>query len=239
MNRKEIGVLSERVLKNRVFLFFLSLVFAILLFFNVNQNLNFIVLDNTSEYVANDVKLDVDINNENQIIEGNPSTVSFKMTGSKADVERFRSENPTLLAKIDVKNKLGEKLVVPVTHQIQKNYNVIIVPQPKEVTINVYKKVTEEKPFKVIVQGPGTGYHLKEGPVVISDVTPLDKTVKISGPEAKVAKIQAIEFKVTVQDEVGKREERVSPTFIDGEGKVIDMSSEQYTVRYEVEKNPS
>lgn len=94
MNRKEIGVLSERVLKNRVFLFFLSLVFAILLFFNVNQNLNFIVLDNTSEYVANDVKLDVDINNENQIIEGNPSTVSFKMTGSKADVESSDVSSP-------------------------------------------------------------------------------------------------------------------------------------------------
>lgn len=239
MNRKELGILSEKVLRNRVFLFFLSLVFAVLLFFNVNQNLNFIVLDNSTEYVANDVKLDVDINNENQIIEGNPSTVSFKITGSKADVERFRSENPAIVAKIDVKNRFGEKMIVPVTYQIQKNYNVIIVPQPKEVTISVYKKVVAEKPFKVVVQGPGSGYRLKDGTSVTADVTPLEKTVKISGPEATVAKIQTIEFRVTVQDEVGKREERVSPTFIDGEGKVIDMSSAQYIVRYEVEKTPS
>lgn len=239
MSRKEVGVLSERLLKNRVFLFFLSLVFAILLFFNVNQNLNFIVLDSRTEYIASDVKLDVDIDNEKQIIEGNPSTISFRITGSKADVERFRSENPLLLAKIDVKNKLGEKMIVPVTNQIQKNYNVIIVPQPREVTVNVYKKVFAEKPFKVVIQGPNNGYHLKEAPAIFTDATKLENIVKISGPEQTVAKIQMVEFRITVQDEAGKREERVAPTFIDGEGRVIDMSSTQYIVRYEVEKIPS
>lgn len=227
---------TERLFRNRFFLVLMSLVFAVWMFVNVNQNGNFIVLENTTEYVANDINLDVEIDANGQVVEGNPSRVSFRVTGSKADVERFKNDL-TLRAKIDVRERFGEKINVPITVSIAKNYNVVIVPIPKEVTVSVYRKISQEKNFQIKYQGPSAQFTVVEAPKILDENQKELKNIVITGADAQVNKVKTVEFRVTLQDEVGVKSEKIVPTFLDEHGNELTISSQEYTVMYKVDKN--
>lgn len=225
---------TDKLLKSRQFLFLLSLVFALLLFFNVNQNLNFVVLENTTDYIMNDVKLDVELNVENQIVEGNPSTVGFRINGKKADVERFKNER-NIKAKIDVKEHYGENIGIPIVYSTTKDYNVVISPLVKEVSVNVYKKITVEKDIQIIVDPTSSEYKLKGLPVVLSDSGNIIKKLQITGSEKQLQKITTVEFKVVPQQSIGQKIEKIEPHFLDQAGNTIPIESQKYAVQYVVE----
>lgn len=236
MRRKDnLVTVTDKLLKNRVFLFLLSFCFALLLFFNVNQNLNFVMLENVVEYIDNDIKLEIEKDDETQIVEGNPNVTSFRISGNKADIERFKSEKP-IRAKIDVRGHFGEKITIPIQHQTTKNYNVVIMPQPKEVVVNVFKKATVEKEIQIISTNPGTGFRVKTPPVILDAKNNEIKTIAVSGIEGQIQKIQRIEFRVTLQSGEGEKQEKIEPTFLDESGNVVQIKTQEYTVKYTIEK---
>lgn len=227
---------TDRLLKSKVFLFLLSFGFSILLFFNVNQNVNFIVLENTVDYVLNDVKLEVVSDSDNQIVEGAPSTISFKVNGKKADVERFKSE-AQITAKIDAKEKLGENIVLPVQYTTEKNYNVVLVPQLKELSVNVYKKVTLEKEFQIVTPDLEAGLQLKGVPIVLDENNQNVKQIKTTLDEKTAQKIEKIEVRFTPQKTEGLYKEEIEPIYLDSSGNTISIEQGRvYQIQYEIEK---
>ncbi|MGL4663266.1 MAG: hypothetical protein ACRCV7_06265 [Culicoidibacterales bacterium] len=225
----------DNLLKSRKFLLFLSLTFALLLFFNVNQNLNFIVLENTVDYTMNDVKLEVELNNDSQLLEGNPSTINFRINGKKADVERFKTERD-IKAKIDVRDRFGENLIFPITYTSEKNYNVVITPTTKEVSVNVYKKMMIEKEIQIISPVLKEGFKLKDPPVIFDVNHNIVKIIQITGAEKQIQRIKAVEFRFTPQSVEGEKIEKIEPHFLDELGNTVSIESKQYTIQYTVEK---
>lgn len=232
---EKINKWMDILLKSRKFLLFLSLTFALLLFFNVNQNLNFIVLENTVDYTMNDVKLEIELNNDTQLLEGNPSSISFRINGKKADVERFKTERD-IKAKIDIRDKYGENLIFPIEYTSEKNYNVVITPIVKEVSVNVYKKMMIEKEVQIISPILKDGFKLKDPPVVFDLDHNIVKKIQITGAEKQVQQIKAVEFRFTPQSVEGEKIEKIEPHFLDELGNTIPIESKEYTIQYTVEK---
>lgn len=232
---EKVNAWIDRLLKSWKFLLFLSLTFSLLLFFNVNQNLNFIVLENTVEYAMNDVKLDTEFKDDTQILEGNPGVVGFRISGKKADVERFKNERD-IKAKIDVREQFGENLIVPIIYNSDKNYNVVITPMLKEVTVNVYKKMSLEKDAQIVVGPLPQGFKLKEDPVVLDENNSVVKKVTLTGADKQIQKVKTVEFRFTPQGVEGVKAEKIEPLFLDETGNRIQIGTKQYTVRYTVEK---
>lgn len=231
---KQFNQLMDKLLKSQQFLLVLSLVFALLLFFNVNQNFNFIVLENTTEYVMTGVKLEVESNPETQILEGNPAAIDFRITGKKADVERFKNER-NIQAKIDVKEYLGENIGVPILYTTNKDYNVVIAPLVKEVSVNIYKKVTIEKEVKISTEELPSGYKLKDAPVLLDSEGNITKKISITGSEKQTQKIKIVEFKVKPELIVGQKTDKIEPRFLDEAGNTIPIEAKKYTIQYIVE----
>lgn len=231
---KKMNYWMDKLLKSRQFLLLLSLSFSLLLFFNVNQNLNFIVLENTTEYIVTGVKLDVEVNSDEQILEGNPSTVDFRILGKKADVERFKNER-NIQAKINVKDYLGENMSIPIVYTTTKDYNVVIAPLIKEVSVNIYKKVTENKEVQIITEQLPDGYTFKDAPVLLDDDGNITKTIPITGSEKQIKKIKTVEFKLTPKQSIGLQTDKVEPRFLDDAGNIIPIESKKYTIQYVIE----
>lgn len=222
-------------LKSRNFLLVLSLVFSLLLFFNVHQNFNFLVLENTVDYTLNDIKLDVTIDSETQILEGNPTTIGFRITGKKAEIEKFKNEHD-IKAKIEVKDRFGENLSIPITYSSEKSSNVVITPLLKDITVNIYKKMTVEKEFQITLEGITAGYQMKGTPVILDENKTVMKTLKIAGSEKQVNKIAVVEFKLNVQGEEGEKSEKITPIARDSLGNKVQIDLSQYTIQYHIEK---
>lgn len=191
----------EKFINRKQTLIVLSLIFAFLVFFWVDQNSDTII--NKSAQVLNDQPVVAEYNEEAYVIEGLPTSVDVTLIGRTSDLYLAKQYTSNLSITVDLKG------LTPGSHKVKLNYNksqalstVDYKLDPSTANIVVYEKVSETRELEydvlhkdnldstlilskvglnrsdVIIKGPS--YKLKE----VATVKALVDIDKISNPQA-------------------------------------------------------
>lgn len=232
--RKWLSEITDKFIRSSFIIFLVSLGIAVTLFYNSNGTLNIIVAENISEEITDNAKLELKYDEQQQIVEGAPSTISVKLTGLKANIERFKQDSNTVYS-IDVRDKFGKNLVVPVQYTSTVDYQVVITPEPSTVTLNVFQLETKDRDYEIEIGNIPENNKLSGTPTVEDEDGNVVKKISIQGAAESLAKVDHIIFKVdaTSDSVTGQNKVKAIPVAVDTSGNEISVAFvENYTVIY-------
>lgn len=232
--RKWLSEITDKFIRSSFIIFLVSLGIAVTLFYNSNGTLNIIVAENISEEITDNAKLELKYDEQQQIVEGAPSTISVKLTGLKANIERFKQDSNTIYS-IDVRDKFGKNLVVPVQYTSTVDYQVVITPEPSTVTLNVFQLETKDRDYEIEIGSIPENKKLSGTPTVEDEDGNVVKKISIQGASESLAKVDHIIFKVdaTSDSVTGQNKVKAIPVAVDTSGNEISVAFvENYTVIY-------
>ena len=210
----------ERWLVRKNTLIFISLIIAIIAFFNIDKRTTSL-LDSYAEVLYNQ-KVEAIYNTETYVVEGIPETVDVTLIGRKIDMYLAKqSSNGTVTIDIS-KLKAG-------THKVTLNYkgevdSVQYKLDPGSININIYPKVSTTK----IATIDTINKERLDTKLSVSQVTIDKEEIIIKGAEHtinKVANVRAlVDISKLVDPEVGVMTlENVPIIAYDNDGKVVDI----------------
>ncbi len=210
----------ERWLVKKNTLIFISLIIAIVAFFNIDKRTTSL-LDSYAEVLYNQ-KVEAIYNTETYVVEGIPETVDVTLIGRKIDMYLAKqSSNGTVTIDIS-KLKAG-------THKVTLNYkgeidSVDYKLDPGSININIYPKVSTTK----IATIDTINKERLDTKLSVSGVTIDKEEIIIKGAEHtinKVANVRAlVDISKLVDPEVGVMTlENVPIIAYDNDGKVVDI----------------
>ena len=210
----------ERWLVKKNTLIFISLIIAIVAFFNIDKRTTSL-LDSYAEVLYNQ-KVEAIYNTETYVVEGIPETVDVTLIGRKIDMYLAKqSSNGTVTIDIS-KLKAG-------THKVTLNYkgevdSVQYKLDPGSININIYPKVSTTK----IATIDTINKERLDTKLSVSQVTIDKEEIIIKGAEHtinKVANVRAlVDISKLVDPEVGVMTlENVPIIAYDNDGKVVDI----------------
>ena len=210
----------ERWLVKKNTLIFISLIIAIVAFFNIDKRTTSL-LDSYAEVLYNQ-KVEAIYNTETYVVEGIPETVDVTLIGRKIDMYLAKqSSNGTVTIDIS-KLKAG-------THKVTLNYkgeidSVDYKLDPGSININIYPKVSTTK----IATIDTINQERLDTKLSVSGVTIDKEEIIIKGAEHtinKVANVRAlVDISKLVDPEVGVMTlENVPIIAYDNDGKVVDI----------------
>ena len=139
-NSKEI----EKIINKKQTLIILSLIFAFIVFFIVDQNSD-VLLNKNAEILYNQ-HVQVEYNEEAYVIEGLPNTVDVTLIGRTSDLYLARQMASNLTVSVDLSG------LTPGSHKVKLNYNqsqglksIDYKLDPSTANIVVYEKVSETR----------------------------------------------------------------------------------------------
>ena len=210
----------ERWLVRKNTLIFISLIIAIVAFFNIDKR-TASLLDSYAEVLYNQ-KVEAIYNTETYVVEGIPETVDVTLIGRKIDMYLAKqSSNGTVTIDIS-KLKAG-------THKVTLNYkgevdSVQYKLDPGSININIYPKVSTTK----IATIDTINKERLDTKLSVSQVTIDKEEIIIKGAEHtinRVANVRAlVDISKLVDPEVGVMTlENVPIIAYDNDGKVVDI----------------
>ncbi len=210
----------ERWLVRKNTLIFISLIIAIVAFFNIDKRTTSL-LDSYAEVLYNQ-KVEAIYNTETYVVEGIPETVDVTLIGRKIDMYLAKqSSNGTVTIDIS-KLKAG-------THKVTLNYkgevdSVQYKLDPGSININIYPKVSTTK----IATIDTINKERLDTKLSVSQVTIDKEEIIIKGAEHtinRVANVRAlVDISKLVDPEVGVMTlENVPIIAYDNDGKVVDI----------------
>ncbi len=210
----------ERWLVRKNTLIFISLIVAMVAFFNIDKRTTSL-LDSYAEVLYNQ-KVEAIYNTETYVVEGIPETVDVTLIGRKIDMYLAKqSSNGTVTIDIS-KLKAG-------THRVTLNYkgeidSVDYKLDPGSININIYPKVSTTK----IATIDTINKERLDTKLSVSGVTIDKEEIIIKGAEHtinKVANVRAlVDISKLVDPEVGVMTlENVPIIAYDNDGKVVDI----------------
>lgn len=131
----------EKFVNNKQTLIVLSLIFAFLVFYFVDQNTNMII--NQSAEILYNQPVTADYNEEAYVIEGLPETADITLIGRRYDIY-LAKQSPTHEISVDLRE------LTPGTHKVTLRYKQAVSSidyklDPSTATIVVYEKVSETR----------------------------------------------------------------------------------------------
>jgi len=210
----------ERWLVKKNTLIFISLIIALVAFFNIDKRTTSL-LDSYAEVLYNQ-KVEAIYNTETYVVEGIPETVDVTLIGRKIDMYLAKqSSNGTVTIDIS-KLKAG-------THRVTLNYkgeidSVDYKLDPGSININIYPKVSTTKLATIDT----INKERLDTKLSVSGVTIDKEEIIIKGAEHminKVANVRAlVDISKLVDPEVGVMTlENVPIIAYDNDGKVVDI----------------
>ena len=210
----------ERWLVRKNTLIFISLIIALVAFFNIDKRTTSL-LDSYAEVLYNQ-KVEAIYNTETYVVEGIPETVDVTLIGRKIDMYLAKqSSNGTVTIDIS-KLKAG-------THRVTLNYkgevdSVDYKLDPGSININIYPKVSTTKVATIDT----INKERLDTKLSVSQVTIDKEEIIIKGAEhtiSKVANVRAlVDISKLVDPEVGVMTlENVPIIAYDNDGKVVDI----------------
>ena len=210
----------EKILVNRQSLVVISLIFALITFYVIDQK-HVTLIDNSAEVLYNQ-KVTANYNEALYVVEGIPETVDVTLVGRRWDV---------YLAKQLQTNDITVDLtgLEPGVHKVNLKYKKALSSveyklDPSVATIVIYEKVSEEKEVNYEVINKDK----IDSKLMVEDVTLSAERVYVKGNEAtvnKVASVKAlIDLENLVNPEVGEQQLKdVKLVAYDSNGKTVDV----------------
>jgi len=214
------GKRFEKWLSSSNVLLFLSLIFAFLIFWGVDQKV--LQYSDSSAEVLKNVPVNATYNEEAYVVEGIPEAVNITLIGNRADLY-FAEQSPSQNVMVDL---TGLK---PGNHKIELKYNLALpsieyAVNPSTITVAIYQKISETRTLNVDLLNQDS----LDSKLVISDVSVESDKVVIKGAEkdiSKVASVKALlDINNIVKQEVGETVVKDVPLrAYDEKGNVVDV----------------
>lgn len=221
----------ERILNNRQALIIISLLFALVTFYIIDQEKVSLVDDNAE--IIYGVPVTSVYNEEAYVIEGLPETVDVTLIGKKWNVY-LAKQYPAEEISVDLSD-LG-----PGTHKVNLNYkqnvsSVTYKVDPSQVTVVVYRKISMSKEVSYdIVHKDSLDAKLN-----IDNVTLNKDKVTIKGAEYKLNQVASVKAlididKLTTQEEGTQTLKDIPMLAYDVDGKIVDVEIVPETLEAEI-----
>lgn len=229
---KDNGKNIEKFINNKQTLIVISLIFAFVIFFVVDQN-SATIINKSAEVLYNQPVI-AEYNEEAYVIEGLPETVDITLIGRKADLY-LAKQYPSHEVSVDL------RALKPGSHKVTLKYNQSLSSidykiDPSTATIMVYEKVSETRELDYDVLNKNN----LDTKLIIDNVE-LDRSdITIKGAEYKLQQVATVKALVDINDisnpSAGtKKISNVPLIAYDSEGKVVDVEIVPSTIKATVE----
>ena len=218
---------AEKFLNNKQTLIVLSLIFALGVFYVVDQNSNAII--NQSAEILYNQPVTAEYNEEAYVIEGLPETVDITLIGRSSDIY-LAKQYPTNEVSVDLRD------LKPGSHTVTLNYRQALSSisyklDPSTATIMVYEKVSETKELTYDILHRDS----LDSKLTISSVTLDRNDVIIKGAEYKLEQVATVKALIDI-DNISNQTtgditlKDVQLVAYDASGKIVDVEIVPETV---------
>ena len=221
----------EKILNNRQALVIISLIFALITFYAIDQE-SVSLIDDNAEIISG-IPVNAVYNQEAYVIEGLPESVDITLIGKKQNVY-LAKQYPADQVVVDLSD------LTPGTHKVDLNYkqnvsSVTYKVDPSTVTVVVYKKMSEIREVSSDIIHKDS----LDSKFNIDTVTLSKDKVTIKGPEYKLSQVASVKALIDVNNltnqKKGKQKlKEIKLVAYNSEGNPVDIEIVPETLEAEI-----